>query len=180
MDAAHVHLLLNHVPVLGAVFGVLVLGYGVVRDSDDIVRAGLWTLAVVGAASVVVYLTGEPAEELVEGLPGVSEAALERHEEVALWGLWGAVLVGLAATAGLWLQRRGTMATRRLGSGVLVLALALSGLMGWTANTGGKVRHSELRAPGASGASAAAAEGPAEHDAGEAAEAGEDGEDGDD
>lgn len=147
MDAAHVHLMLNHVPVLGAVFGLLVLGYGRLRRGDDVIRVGLWTLALVGAVSVVVYLTGEPAEELVEGLAGVSEPSLERHEEFALWATLGAGLVGAVALIGL-VRFRARPPSRPFTTGVLLLTLALSGLMGWTANLGGQVRHTEIR-PGA-------------------------------
>lgn len=145
MDAAHIHLLLNHVPVLGAVFGLLVLGYAVAGgERDDVLRVGLWTLVVVGVASVVVYLTGEPAEELVEGLAGVSETILERHEEAALWATIGGGLVGTVALAALlWFRRK--RVPRRVGMGILVLTLGLTGLMGWTANLGGQVRHTEIR-----------------------------------
>lgn len=38
MSAAHVHLLLNHIPILGSIFGLLVLCYGIWRKSDEIKR----------------------------------------------------------------------------------------------------------------------------------------------
>lgn len=161
MDAPHAHLILNHVPVLGAVFGLVVLGYGTVRPSREVIRTGLWTLVVVGAVSVAVYLTGEPAEELVEGLPAFSHAVLERHEAAALWATVGAGLVGAAALFGLVRSR-----TRELSRGyaatVLALTLVLTGVMGWTANLGGQVMHAEIRpagsAPAEAGARAAAHE----------------------
>ena len=34
---------------------------------------------------MAVYLTGEPAEELVESLPTFDHDMVERHEAVALW-----------------------------------------------------------------------------------------------
>lgn len=144
MDAAHVHLLLNHVPVLGAVFGLLVLGYGLARPSREVLRAGLWTFVIVGLAGVVVYLTGEPAEELVEGVPAFSHAALERHEAAALWATVGAGIVGAVALVGL-LRSRGRELSRAYAAAVLTLALGLTGVMGWTANLGGQVMHAEIR-----------------------------------
>lgn len=148
MDAAHIHLILNHVPVLGAVFALLVLVYGLTRRSQEVIRTGLWTLVVVGAVSGVVYLTGEPAEELVEGLSGFSHPILERHEVAALWATAGAALVGVVALAGLVLYRAKQI-SRRYAAGVLLLTLALTGLMGWTANLGGQVMHAELRSDAA-------------------------------
>lgn len=144
MDAAHIHLLLNHVPVLGAVFGGLLLAYAMVRDSDDVCRAGLWTLGIAGAAAVVVYLTGEPAEEMIEGLPGFSHDALERHEEIALWATLAASGVGLLSFLTLWVYRARRV-PGRFRAVLLLLALVLAGVMGWTANSGGQVRHEEIR-----------------------------------
>lgn len=147
MNAAHIHLLLNHVPVLGTVFGLLVLGYGYARDSREVMKAGLWLLVIVGVTGGLVYLTGEPAEGPVEDLAGVSEAVLERHEAAALWATIGAGLVGLAALAGL-VRWRAADLPRRYAGAVLALTFGLTGLMGWTANLGGQVRHAEIRSGG--------------------------------
>lgn len=144
MDAAHLHLLLNHVPVIGLVFSWLLLAYALAIRSQDVTRASFWALGLVAVAAAVVYLTGEPAEHLVEGLPGFSEAAMERHETAALWATWAAVAAGAVALGGLYMYR-GVDVPQRLG--VLVLALSLVALvpMAWTANLGGQVRHEEIR-----------------------------------
>jgi uncharacterized membrane protein len=161
MDAAHIHLMLNHVPVLGAIFGLLVMGYGLARRSQEVIRTGLWTLVVVGVASGVVYLTGEPAEELVEGLSGFSHSILERHEAAALWATAGAALVGVVALAGLVLYRSKQI-SRRYAAGVLLLTLGLTGLMGWTANLGGQVMHAEIRSEAAASTEVGVDQGVAE------------------
>ena len=144
MDAAHIHLMLNHVPVLGAVFGAVLLGVGLLRRDESWQRIALWTLLVTGVASVVVYLTGEPAEELVEGAAGFSHDAVERHEEIAEWAMYAGGAVGAAALGAIgWFRSRSL--PRGLMTGVFVLNLALVGVMAWTANSGGKVSHPELR-----------------------------------
>ena len=80
MSSIHLHLLLNHVPVIGAVLGLALLGVAFLRRSDELGKFALGAFAFLGAVSVVVFLTGETAEELVEKLPGFSEALTERHE----------------------------------------------------------------------------------------------------
>jgi len=150
MSAAHLHLMLNHIPLLGLIFGAALLAYGLWRGTDDVQKASLGLLAVAGLSAIAVYLTGEPAEEIVEGLAGVSHDAIEAHEE---WG-WYALISGIA-TGGFAL---GTLflgwLRERLGRGAVVLTLVLallsSGLIGYTANLGGKISHPELRGETAS------------------------------
>lgn len=145
MNPAHLHLLLNHVPVLGTLFGVALVLLAMRWRSRDLEAAALWVFLATAIAAVPVYLTGEPAEEVVESLPGVTEAAIEEHEEAALMSLWAVETLGLIALAGLILGRGGRTAPRVLRVATLVVAVAAAGLMAWTANLGGQVRHTEIR-----------------------------------
>ena len=147
MDAAHLHLALNHVPVVGVPLVMLLLGWGLLRRNREIVRLAFGALALMALATAFVYLTGEPTEELVEGLAGVSEPLLERHEEAAQLTI---ILVGILGIAGLF----GLVFTRqrspfRYGLLVLVLSVLPVAALARTANLGGQVRHPEIR-PGAS------------------------------
>lgn len=155
MNAAELHLALNHVPILGTIFGVLLLAYGTGRDSDPVVRAGLWALGLAGLAAVGVYFTGEPAEHLVEELAGTSEAALEEHEAMALWAAIGGGALGALSLGGLLFRYRSLRVDRRFVAAVLALGAGVAGVLGWTAYQGGQIRHPELRtdfvAPAAEG-----------------------------
>ena len=46
MNAAHLHLMLNHLPLLGVLFGLLLLAAGIAQRNDVLKRAALVTLAV--------------------------------------------------------------------------------------------------------------------------------------
>ncbi|HET6797819.1 MAG TPA: DUF2231 domain-containing protein [Gemmatimonadales bacterium] len=146
MTWTHLHLALNHVPVIGILLVVLLLGAGVVRRNSELERTSYWLLAGLALIAVVVYFTGEPAEELVEGLPGYSEAMIEHHEEVALIATVGIVVLGLAAVVGLIRARRQREAPSGSYSKILLLlSLVVGGVMMWTANLGGQIRHTEIR-----------------------------------
>src|SRR6185503_13806059 len=84
MNFAHLHLLLNHVPVIGIVVACAVLAYAVWRPSEEVARLGLALVIALAVASVGVYFTGDPTEEIVERLPDVSKSAIEAHEEAAI------------------------------------------------------------------------------------------------
>lgn len=166
MSAVHLHLLLNHVPVIGTLVAIALLAFALLRRSAELTRVSLGMFVVLAIVGGVVYLTGEPAEELVENLPGVSKGIMERHEEAAL--------IATLLLAGLGLVALGELlAFRRRAAGipsgfavlVLVLSLAPAAAMGYAANLGGQIRHSEIR-PGAD-ASAATAQISAGEEAGE-------------
>ena len=90
-----------------------------------------------------------PAEETVEHLAGVSEAIIEQHEGAALTALIGATLLGAVSLGGLLAFRRSKTVAKTLVTVALFGSLVVSGLMAWTANLGGQIRHSEIRAAAA-------------------------------
>lgn len=144
MNWPHIHLMLNHVPVLGAVFGLALLAYGMWRRNESLQRAALWTFVIAALVAIPVYLTGEPAEDAVEHLAGTAESAIEAHEEAALLSLIAMELLGALALAALVLARTRFTPTLVV-RGALAVAIFTAGLMAWTANLGGRIRHSELR-----------------------------------
>jgi len=147
MNIIHLHLLLNHVPVIGAVLGLALLGVAYLRRSDELGKFALGAFAALGAVSVVVFLTGEPAEEIVEKLPGFSKALTERHEEAALVATIVMGVVGFLSLIWLVVFRSRALA-RWVVPTALVLALGATATMGYAANLGGQIRHTEIRAGG--------------------------------
>jgi uncharacterized membrane protein len=161
MSWAHLHLALNHVPVVGLPIVLLLLAWAVVRRSSELTSASFGLLALLGIVTVIVQLTGEPAEELVEGLPGVVDSMVETHEEAAVLGTVGMVILAVLAVIGIWRLRTGQRLGRWYPSAVLVLGIVVAGSMGWIANLGGQIRHSEIRP---AGAGAAVERGESSHD----------------
>lgn len=145
MNGAHWHLLLNHLPVLGTAFGILLLLFAWLKKSDEVKRVSLGVFVLTAICAVPAYLTGEPAEGVVESLAGVSEAIIENHESAALVALSVAIATGVVALAGLFLSRKAKPLPMWLMLVTLFLALATGGLMARTANLGGEIRHTEIR-----------------------------------
>jgi uncharacterized membrane protein len=145
MSTVHIHLLLNHVPVIGAVIGLGFLTVAILRRSDELARVTFWLYGLLAAASVVVYLTGEPAEDAVENLAGVSKAIIEQHEEAALVATIAMGAAGALALLATFVFRRKAIPRPVVGGG-FVMALLITGLMGYTANLGGQIRHTEIGA----------------------------------
>lgn len=151
MSVVHLHLALTHLPVIGVpfVFGLLVLGWW--RKSRELVWVASVALVVLAVASAGLYLTGEGAEDAVEGLSGVSSPLTERHEDASLVSL---VLVGASGAVGLLFlvlggSRRADF-PRAFAAALALAALVASVSLAFTANLGGQIRHSEIRKGAAS------------------------------
>lgn len=146
MNIAHIHLMLNHIPVLGIVFGLVIGVVGLFARSKGVIRVGLGIITFSAIVAVPVYLTGDPAEEMVEGLPGVSEGVIGQHESAAAFSLVLAGVSGLLAAISLLFWR--SLTSKLPGyfvAGTLLAALLTTGSMIWTANLGGQIRHTEIR-----------------------------------
>jgi hypothetical protein len=144
MSGVHLHLLRNHVPVVGSILGIALLGYALIRRNSEISKLSLALFAVLAAVAIAVFLTGEPAEELVEKLPGFSASITERHEELARLttiALVGFGTMGLIALA--YYRRR--LLPRWVAATSFAISLTIGGLLVTTANLGGQIRHSEIR-----------------------------------
>lgn len=145
MNAAHFHLVLNHIPLLGLLFGTVLLAYGWWRAHEEVENVSLALIAFAGLSTLAVYLTGEPAEEIVEDLAHVSYDALEAHEDMGLYALWAGLLTGGSSIIALVIGALRGQLARWSVVFTLVLALGAVGLIGYTANLGGKISHPELR-----------------------------------
>ena len=143
MSIVHLHLILNHVPVIGMAFALLILGVAAWRRNDGMGRLGLVVMVGLALVTAAVFLTGEPAEEAVEEVATVSEAMIHPHEEAAEASLIATGIAGALALIALVAYRR--RALPRWVTGVaFVAALVANTMLGWTANLGGRIRHTEI------------------------------------
>jgi hypothetical protein len=146
LNPAHIHLILNHIPILGTmIFAPLVLIWGLVRHSRDITQTGLLLAIILALTTIPIYLTGEPAEEQIEKQAWFSKTLTETHEERAEGALVAVLLTGAGAVAALWRGRRGKPLGVVLPSAVLVGLAISAGFFAAAALVGGEIRHEEVR-----------------------------------
>ncbi|HEU6452672.1 MAG TPA: hypothetical protein VFT57_14730 [Gemmatimonadaceae bacterium] len=170
MNGVHLHLLLNHLPVIGSLFAILMLVWALIRKNTEIARAALGLFVIAAITGLAAYFTGEPAEDAAESIAGVSRQAIHSHEESAELATVLLSGYGIFALGALfYLRKRAAAFPRKLLSLALVLALVPAGAMAWTANQGGKIRHPEITSAGAPMAANGAGTDVARHDDGEGA-----------
>jgi hypothetical protein len=145
MNAALLHTLSTHLPVLGILFSSILLIYGMIRKSAEVKRAAFIGYVLTSLTALPAYFSGEEAEEIVEGLPGVTEQYIEEHEEFAKLSFIGVEIIGAISIAGLFAARKNANSINLFSKGIMLPALVVVGMMAWTAHLGGMVRHTEIR-----------------------------------
>lgn len=144
MNSVQMHLALTHVPVVLSLVGLIMLAVAFFIKNSTITKTSYVMLLIASIAVIPVFFTGEGTEEAIENLPGVSEAIIERHEDVAKLAMIAITVAGLAALAALF-SFKWQLATRVFKVVILLLAITSGGLMVQTAHLGGQIRHTEIR-----------------------------------
>jgi hypothetical protein len=144
MSETHLHLMINHFPLMGSAIAIVLVIWALAARSRDLTRAALILTLVCGAGAYLAHWSGEGAEEQVEDLPWAERELIHEHEEAADWSLWLLGAAGLVSAVGLVRMRKG--ADARVET-MIVLGLVLFGFAATvkTALDGGKIRHEEVR-----------------------------------
>lgn len=145
MNQAHLHMVVNHFPIIGIIIGMIVLGVGIATKSTLSKRIGGLILIGSSLFAFPSFETGEGAEEIVENIPGVSENLIEKHEELAeqfMGFIWAIILIGILAIVSEWKMKRFTNWLYISLFFVSVLATYYAKQVG---TSGGEIRHSEIR-----------------------------------
>ncbi|MFM7103104.1 MAG: hypothetical protein ACKOET_03190 [Verrucomicrobiota bacterium] len=145
MDWPHVHLALNHLPVVGlpVLLGLLTVALG--RGDRWWTRLLLGALAALGLASIGIQFTGDLARQSLARWPGLDDSLVTRHEQAADQATTALFLGLLACVAGGWMSRGQRPIPRVAALGTLALLAVACGLLVRAAHTGGQIRHPEIR-----------------------------------
>lgn len=142
--------MINHLPIFAPVLAIPLLLLAYWKREEKAIIIGAVLLLVFGAVGgIVSTLSGEEAEQYVEGEPGVSMKALSIHEEraeVAAVTLDIVAILALAALLAMW-KRPGMLKPEYWITLLLVGAFVASAMAGFAALKGGEIRHPEIRPP---------------------------------
>jgi hypothetical protein len=152
LNPAHLHIAINHVPVILTPLVLFVLLYAAWRRDDGAARVALG-IGVADAVSVLgAYFTGDGAKAIVRhstdaagATPDTIRTYIDHHENAALTASVLVGMLGLTALWSLWRSQRPAAVPRGLVWTALVLAFVSAMAMAWTAYLGGEIRHPEAR-----------------------------------
>ena len=150
-SAAHLHVAINHVPIIGLSVACLPLLIGILFHSRGALASGL--LAVIFCAGTMPFVmeTGEAAyDAFMDGSiqPGLDEAgktALRQHAHRADATAPLVYSAGILSLISLLALIKFPRQAAWIGWAVLLGCTISIGLSVWTAEAGGWIRHSEFR-----------------------------------
>jgi hypothetical protein len=159
LNAAHLHLVLNHVPTLGTAVALALLLIALIRRQEALVQLGLEVLFIIAIVTMPVYVTGAAAYHHLRSGADFSDIAARMHQDAALTGFALTEFAGFVAWVALWQSRRIGHAGRGLVAAATVLSVIALAIMGRAATLGGEIRHPEIRAAAAAAAPVSATDG---------------------
>jgi uncharacterized membrane protein len=144
MNAAHLHLMFTHLPIVGLGMAVLINLYALINKSNELKKLTLWIYLMVGIFALFAYFTGDGAEEIIKTYPGISQDVIETHENMALFFFIGLMILAGVSMIGLYIIKTKEILLKKFNLYLLIVAILVSILAFETGSTGGKIRHSEI------------------------------------
>jgi uncharacterized membrane protein len=144
MNLAHLHLVLNHFPVVGTLIALGLFLGALAGRNEELKRASLVIFLVIALLTIPTYLSGNAAQQAIKNLAEVSQTSVVAHQDAALLAYVFMELTGGLAWFGLWQFRRNACFGRGTLLAILLLAFVTVGLMANAADVGGAIRHPEI------------------------------------
>ena len=145
MNDAHLHMIVNHFPIIGTIFGLGILISGMILKNNS-VKNTAYVLFIVAAIFAAFSMgTGEGAEELVEDMPTVGKQIIHEHEEMAEKLALVLYVLGIISLGGLILSYLKNAKATMLSYVALVVAVVGVFFAQQTGTSGGEIRHTEIR-----------------------------------
>ena len=145
MNGAHWHLVVNHLPIIFPIVGVVVMITGIISKSEAVKRTAFMIFVFGALATIAAMNTGEGAEEVVEKINGVTENCIESHEETAETFAILSYILGGISLLGLWASFKQKTFSFLISIGALIFAFVVLFFAKQTGTTGGEIRHTEIR-----------------------------------
>jgi uncharacterized membrane protein len=145
MNDAHLHMVVNHFPIIGTILGLGILIAGLFLKNQSVKNTAYILFVVAAVFALFSMSTGEGAEELVEDMPSIGKQIIHEHEEYAeklaimLYVLAGSSLIAL------FLNFKKNSKEKLVSFFILGLAFVSLFMVVKVGTSGGEIRHTEIR-----------------------------------
>lgn len=143
MNDAHLHLLINHFPIVGTIFGFGILLVGIIINNKPVQNTAHIIFIICMILGKISMFTGEKAENIVENL-GISKNFIHTHEEQAETYMKMAYALGIISFISLLANVRNHPKSKLFSFLTMTLAIVTIILSKSVGASGGEIRHTEI------------------------------------
>src|SRR5215471_649201 len=101
MNLAHLHILLNHVPIIGTLITLGVFLVSLVAGHHDMKQVSLALFSLIALLAIPTYISGSGAQNALKGSSQVSASVIESHQGAALLAFIFMEITGAVSLVGL-------------------------------------------------------------------------------
>jgi uncharacterized membrane protein len=147
---SHIHIILNHFPTVGFVFGLFFFIAGLLMKNVTMERGALVVFIACAVLGATTYVSGASAmwaltsPPLAAPMQAVSQARINAHRDFALLTLFGLAFTGGMAWIELYRYRYLNRFSKVSLYTVLVFAVITLAIMAETGHRGGMINHPEI------------------------------------
>jgi len=142
MNWPQLHLALVHIPVVGALFSLVLFALALRFHSDLVFRIACGFTVFCAVAAALSYFSGGEALELLKA--DLDKDIVEDHALVARGAFLLYTLTGIGALVALLQELQDEPAAPALRWGLLACNLIVFGVLLWAAHLGGLIQHPEI------------------------------------
>ncbi len=145
MNNAHLHLIINHLPLTFVISGLILMLCGFLFKSEIIQRTAFAVYFMAALVGFATFYTGEGAKKHIAGMKGIDGHLMATHQETAYMFLMFLYILGMVSFIGLWANWQKKPYSK------IIAFLAMGCLIGVlyyaipAGATGGEIRHPEIR-----------------------------------
>lgn len=142
---AHVHIAINHIPIIGVPIVLIFLLIGLVMRNQGLVKVSMYGFGILGFITLFVAGAGAAAQGIVNDELINAELFIHRHKIAAFMTGAVVVILGVWSTIGAASFSKASRSQKTIFSGgSTVLAVVAIGMLFWTAQRGTMINHPEV------------------------------------
>lgn len=145
MNAAHLHLIFVHWPIVGCPIVLMILALAQKRDSRELRHLGYLLLIALAGAGLVAFYSGPSAFELLEKELAAERVLVEDHALLGRAAFLCLVVLAVLALQAWLIELQKETPPAWLRWLILGGTAAVCFLLFWSGSLGGQIRHPEVR-----------------------------------
>ena len=145
VNAAQVHLMFNHWPLILIAVAFFLLLFGERGQNLTLKQWGLWLFVIAALFTIPSQFSGEGAELIIEGLRDVDHELVEKHETLGFFSSMLAYGLGILSFISIIMIHSTNSIYGAIRKLIIVGAAIGFVLMMLTAHSGGAISHPEIR-----------------------------------